>query len=179
MASSKIQFSKNRNKSDHSNGNRIASFFMGIGFMVIGGGLFYVQSYNDLVNSFKSKNWPFVIAVVNQNWINTQAGEDNDLYRLNFEVIYSVEGKEYNKVNRYLASESSTSWTSDYYEFVDDYPEGTTIKLFYNPEKPYEATIKPGFLPNFNFLLIFCCVFFFFGLLIFFRSLKSTISDYI
>jgi len=78
---------------------------MGVVCMAIGRGLFYVKSCNYIINSFKSKNWPTVSALVNENHVNAKAGEDNDLYRLNFEAIYSVAGKEYNKVNRYLGFE--------------------------------------------------------------------------
>ena len=153
--------------------SRIKSLIFGGIFAAIGGTLFYLISYPVITQSIESKSWPTTTATVTESRVNDRAGSDDDLYAIQFRTEFSVNGKSFTTNGRYLASEGAASWKGDKYDFVNAHPVGSTIEMYYNPEKPHEATTSPGFQTNYFFMIGFSCLFFFVGIFVIFKGLRG------
>lgn len=86
-----------------------------------------------------SVDWPRVKGEVLSSYIKSSSKK----YRAMVEFGYSVEGKEYigNLICFTYDGHATTSTAESY---VNDYSEGSTVNVYYNPSSPSVSVLKPG-----------------------------------
>ncbi len=103
--------------------------------------------YDELKRAGASKEWPAVKAAVTNNTIvdtgKKQKGQV--LYQPEISLSYGVEGKSYMVKQRLTDGnglrEGSKQWAR---EVALQYKPDTAVRLYYNPQRPQQATIQPG-----------------------------------
>lgn len=103
--------------------------------------------YDELKRAGASRGWPSVKAAVTNNTIvdtgKKQKGQV--LYQPEISLSYSVEGKNYTVKQRPSDAnglrEGTKQWAR---EVALHYKPDTAVRLYYNPQRPQQATIQPG-----------------------------------
>lgn len=103
--------------------------------------------YDELKRGGASKEWPSVKAAVTNNTIvdtgKKQKGQA--VYQPEINLSYSVEGKTYTVKQRLTDGnglrEGSKQWAR---EVALQYKPDTAVRLYYNPQRPQQATVLPG-----------------------------------
>ncbi|MGB1243200.1 MAG: DUF3592 domain-containing protein [Chitinophagales bacterium] len=113
-------------------------------------------------NAVSSKHWSTVDGEVLKNRVNPNAGDEEDLYQLQFEYQYYINDRMHHGRGRYFnLGEPSQSWKGDLYDFVNEHPVGSTIEVYYNPNSTEDCTTITGlsffgcFLIGINALFLF------------------------
>ncbi|BBO76634.1 hypothetical protein DSCW_40510 [Desulfosarcina widdelii] len=137
-----------------------AVLFLAVGIVIAG------FSYNGYRTSLASKSWPNVTGSIVQSEIEKQTstsgeGADKKTTVKEYPKIayqYHIDGHQYKSAKiSYLSSIGSAR------QVVSRYPQGKTIPVYYNPDKPEQAVLVPG-NPKFNYVPYFFAGFFiFFG----------------
>jgi len=125
--------------------NNIGKRFMGCLFLAVFMLMTYKLTIPFLQNAIGSKNWATTQGKVLKSRVNPNAGDDNDMYQLQFDYQYEVNGETHHGKGRYFnLGEPSQSWKGDLYDFVKEHPVGSTIDVYYNPNSPEDCTITTG-----------------------------------
>jgi len=119
------------------------NFLIGIIFIVVGVAIFGLG-----INLYKkakaSETWPTVDGVVFSSEVSSyKDSKKNTRYSANVNYSYMIENKEYTS-NDISMSEVTSSNVSSAEKICKQYPEGTKVKVFYNPENPDESLLIPG-----------------------------------
>lgn len=97
------------------------------------------------LNAISSKDWPTAEGEVLKSRVNPNAGKKNNLYQLQFDYQYYVNGNTHHGKGRYFSlGEASQSWKGDLYDFAREHPVGSSIEVYYNPYSPEDCTITTG-----------------------------------
>jgi len=136
--------------------------FLAIGlviFLIVGGLLSYadiwlLDRYNE---SQDSKNWPTAIGTIEESYIEeTTDSEGNTTYYLVIEYSYSIDDVDY--INSAIGTWGASSewghgdpWMID--DYLEKYPEGAEIKIYYNPVEYQDSVLEPGVSWMLYFLL--------------------------
>jgi preprotein translocase subunit SecG len=99
-----------------------------------------------IVQGNKTKSWEPVSATVIESRVVSEKDSDGDtMYSAEIRYQYVVDGNTYISDNWYFnEGEFQTSARSMMENRVNEYPEGSTITVYYNPENPSEACIRQG-----------------------------------
>ncbi len=127
--------------------------------------LYYKLTVPFYINASASKDWSIVEGEVLKSRVNPNSGKKNNLYQLQFDYEYTINGTTYHGKGRYFnLGEASQSWKGDLYDFARMHPVGSTIEVYYNPNSPEDCTIITGMsflgwlLIGLNFLFLFMSV---------------------
>ncbi|WP_319522566.1 DUF3137 domain-containing protein [uncultured Desulfosarcina sp.] len=140
-----------------------AVLFLAIGIVIA------VVSYNGYRTSLASKSWPSVTGNIVQSEIEKQTSTSGEGANKKTTVKeypkiayqYNIDGK------TYKSGKISFGSTGNAKKVVSRYPQGKTVPVYYNPDKPGQAVLVPG-NPEFNYVPYFFAVFFIlFGLALF------------
>ncbi|MCH8474337.1 MAG: DUF3592 domain-containing protein [Opitutales bacterium] len=101
-----------------------------------------------LQESRESLNWPSVEGQVLSSKIvesrsSSSSGGSSTSYRADVTYRYTVDGSSYTG-DRIQASSVSSSNHSRARAMTRKYPEGKTVEVFYNPDRPYRSLLEPG-----------------------------------
>ena len=119
-------------------------------------------------------DWPETEGVVTSSEVYTsESSEGGTTYCLDISYEYTVDNVNYTGYRvSYSSEDSCDSWSQN---ADDDYPEGKTIPVYYDPSDPGESVLETGFA-GVDFFL--CCFFIFplIGLVMLFGVSKSTFN---
>jgi len=86
----------------------------------------------------KTLRWPSVEGAIEES---LRSSDENDILP---KIVFSYRIGDH-RYQRELALPGSAGVTPDFAEsYVKKYPQGTKVRVHYNPEQPDEATIEPG-----------------------------------
>ena len=130
------------------NSNPIANLVWGTGFIAIGIAVFVYWGKPTLENSQASKNWPTVSGVVKTSEVSQSKSRDSNsrMYSPHVTFEYEVDGHTF--VSSKVAVSSGSGWSSSEssssYQVVNKYPQGSAVKVAYDPEDPSYAVLETG-----------------------------------
>lgn len=105
------------------------------------------MKYDEMKRSATSKSWPVVKATISASNVETAGKKYKgvNLYYPEVTLSYEVEGKTYTTKERPKSKDGLTEgpkqWARD---LALKYKPGTAVRLYYNPKKPKQATVRPG-----------------------------------
>jgi len=127
--------------------NVVGAVGISLVFMAIGGGLlFYAR--NVARKAQQSLSWPATEGVISHAAVlfrtrdSAQANNAAD-YRADIAYRFKVKGRDYTSSQITLMDYSSSS-SANAEGIVTRYPDGSTVKVFYNPQDPSESVLEPG-----------------------------------
>ena len=97
----------------------------------------------------KSAHWPSVQGMIETSSI---AAEGDELLP-DIQFSYRIADKDYLKNIEFPNSTSPTQEFSNHY--VNKYPPGAVVAVYYNPDNPEQATLEPGLQPGDWMILAF------------------------
>ena len=149
----------------------LAVLFLAVGIVIA------VFSYNGYRTSLASKSWPSATGSIIQSEIEQQTSTSGEGANKKSTVKeypkiayqYHIDGHRYKSAKiSFLSSIGSAR------QVVSRYPQGKTVPVYYNPDRPEQAVLVPG-SPGFNYVPYFFSGFFiFFGVALFSRWRKQT-----
>ena len=147
--------------------------FIGIGIVIA------LFSYSAYKTSVESNSWPTIDGVIITSQIEQQTSTSGEGANKKTTVKsvpkiayqYQVGGQLYKNTKiSFLSSSGNAS------RIVDQYPEGKTVRVYYNPDKPKQAVLVPGG-PGLNVVpYFFAVVFILMGLAIATQLRKKTVA---
>ena len=109
-----------------------------LGLFVIAGLLATLWGVRIIVRARRTQQWPSVEGVIEKSNISSNV---NDLLP-DIEFRYEVENQTYRRSMEF--SRDVTSSQEFAASYVDKYPAGARVRVYYDPEKPDNATLEPG-----------------------------------
>lgn len=108
----------------------------------------------------KSQSWPFVNGTINQSGLDVDSRQTgpsmttNRTYNANIGYRYMVGSKVYTGNTICIGGVLNTSFKSRAQERLDRYREGSTVSVYYNPEKPEISCLeRQGEIATFGYLI--------------------------
>ncbi len=139
--------------------------------------------YDELKRAGASKEWPAVkAAVTNSTIVDTgKKYKGQNVYQPEISLSYSVEGESYLVKQRPSdgkgVSEGSKQWAR---EVALQYKPDTAVRLYYNPQRPKQATTQPGYTTvNKNRWLVIGSVMLFFSFILCVLGTTGIAQDYL
>ncbi|MEJ2180408.1 MAG: DUF3592 domain-containing protein [Gammaproteobacteria bacterium] len=112
-----------------------------LGLFVVAGLLATLWGLRVIVMARKTLQWPAVAGTVEESKISTESSEINDLLP-HIKFCYSIEQQTFHQVMQFPGDITPSQEFSRSY--VDKYPVGASVQVYYNPEDPEKATLEPG-----------------------------------
>jgi len=127
---------------------------------LIFGGIALILGAQNVINGFASANWTTAKAkIVDSRIVQSSKGNSKHSgkkFKPHIEYSYTVENVEYFSERVLFGSTSGlslfTSSKSDAEQWVQKYPNGSTLNIYYNSNKKSESTIIKGVQVNSFFL---------------------------
>lgn len=164
------------NKSRNSN-----SRMLGVIFTLVGALVFYFWGWPPLKYAYESKSWPVTSGTITHAEVDSWMKDGKSQYDARINYSYEVEGKKYNSTKLNTSGSYSGSNMTKAKELVDEFPAGKTVDVFYDPEVPDSAALKPGISGNDILLAALPLLFLIIGLAVLTGILKpqrSTSQNY-
>ncbi|MEE4178634.1 MAG: DUF3592 domain-containing protein [Bacteroides sp.] len=149
---------------------------MGIIFTLAGVLMFYFFGLPPLKYAFESKSWPSTEGTITKSEVETWMKDGKTQYGALIAYTYQVEGKAHISHQVGVNSTSSNSNMSAVKSLVQEYPVGTMVDVYYDPEVPDSAALIPGVRAGDVALAGGMLLFAIIGLLVLFRIIKPTRS---
>ena len=118
-------------------------FFGGIFMIVIGAGLALILSRTLLADAADSETWPSVTGTVVTSEVETNRSGDGNSYSARIIYDYTVDGETY-RAGKVTVMDGSSSRSAPARDLVEQYPVGSAVEVFYNPDVPEDAILQPG-----------------------------------
>ena len=121
-----------------------------IGLIIIAGGLgFFYLGLSFRKDGQNSQDWPKIDGTVTSSKVVHSSGAHrSNHYQAGIEYSYSVGGKEYSGDNMVIGPTGTLPWLAK--REVDQYPVGSRVQVYYNPEDHSETVLKPGLTKSIN-----------------------------
>ena len=152
------------------------STVFGIIFTLVGALMFYFFGLPSLEYAYESKSWPATSGTITKSEVDSWMKDGETRYGAVIKYTYQVDGKEYISNQVGVNSSSSNKNISAAKDLVQEYPVGNTVDVFYDPELPDSAALKPGIRAGDIALAGGMLMFAILGLLVLFRIIKPTRS---
>jgi hypothetical protein len=120
----------------------------GVIFAVIGAVIFYFWGFPPLKYAYESKSWSVTSGTITQAEVDSWMKEGKSQYDARINYSYEVEGKKYNSTKIYSSGSYSGGNITKAKELVAEFPANKTVDVFYDPELPESAALKPGVSGN-------------------------------
>jgi len=150
---------------------------LGLLFMVFGGIVFFVWGLPPLKYSQESAGWPSVPGTIIRSEIETWHREGKSHYQPNIVYAYEVEGKKLTSSKVTVGDLPSDSNMSAAKRIQNEFPVGSSVVVFYDPEVPASTALKPGIQKNDVLLAFITSVFPLIGILLFFSGIRKKIKQ--
>lgn len=108
-----------------------------LGTVLVGGIIISAWGWKVLAKSRKMKSWPTTIGTIAQA---SPSSESNDLLP-HIVFSYQVKGKTYQRAFEF--PEGTHSLPEFNQAYLDKYPVGKEVEVFYDPDQPETATLEP------------------------------------
>jgi len=116
------------------------------GFVLVGG-ILLILGINLIRKGIQSKTRPKVEGTIRRSEVDVHYSVDEDGPSRDFSADiyyeYSVEGKDYGGAT-IKTGYSEVKGKGNSQRAVDEYPEGSTVDVYYDPENPQDAVLEPG-----------------------------------
>ena len=150
---------------------------MGLIFTLIGAAIFYFFSLPPLKYSLESKNWPKTSGTITHSEVDSWTKDGKSQYDARINYSYTVEGKKYNSSKLNTSGSYTGSNITKAKELVNEFPVGKTVDVYYDPELPDSASLKPGASNTDIVMAVFPLIFFLIGLTVLFGFIKPKPSS--
>lgn len=148
----------------------------GIIFTLAGGLMFYFFGLPSLKYAYESRSWPKTSGTITKSEVDSWMKDGKTQYGAVIKYTYRVEENPYDSYKIGVSASSSNSNMSAAKDRVQEYPVGKTVDVFYDPEVPDSAALKPGVRAGDVALAGGMLMFAVIGLLVLFRIIKPTRS---
>lgn len=150
---------------------------LGLLFMIFGGIVFFVWGLPPLKYSKESSQWPSVSGKIIKSEIDSWRREGKSYYQANIVYNYEVDGKKYTASKVTVGDPPSGTNMSPARRIQDEFPVGKDVVVYYDPEAPVSAALKPGIQKNDILLAFITGIFPLLGILIFFNGLNKKLKQ--
>ena len=153
---------------------RIFILILGIIFFSIGAGFIYFKAWPDYQKGKKSMNWPRVTGTVLHSEVvrsrsastgRKRGGGDKISYRADISYSYIVDGHQFQSSQIYMGSAGVSTGSKEAYQYINKYPVGKTVTVYYSPQDKSNTVLEPGVNKSHYIFLGFGVVFAFVGLM--------------
>jgi len=112
-------------------------------FCTIVGAIALYIGVRDYLWSKNSVDWPHVKGEILSSYVKWDSASSDNGYRAIVEYDYSVNGQHYlgDKIS-FTYDGHATTHTAKMY--VNQYSEGSTVKIYYSPKRPSVSVLEPG-----------------------------------
>jgi len=146
---------------------------LGIVFALIGGAIFFLFAWPPLQYANTSKSWPSVPGTITKSEIDIWRSDNKTHYQTDIAYAYSVDGKKYTSSKITVGDPPLDNNVTPAKRLQAEYPVGKDVDVYYDPELPESAALKPGTKTGDYLLAGICAIFFFSGLLALYQGLKA------
>lgn len=115
----------------------------GIIMIVMGVGLAFILSRTLLADAAESQTWPSVTGQVVTSEVKSQRSGDSNSYSARVIYEYQVDDELYTG-GKISVADGSSSRSARARNIIEQYPEGSSVDVFYNPDLPEDALLQPG-----------------------------------
>jgi hypothetical protein len=105
---------------------------------IVGGLGMTFWGWSIIARGKKTLRWPAVEGVIEKS----QPSSEGDDLQPNILFGYTVSGRRYERNVEYPSGTNPTPMLADSY--VAKYPQGTKVRVYYDPARPEQATLEPG-----------------------------------
>ncbi|WP_455218809.1 DUF3592 domain-containing protein [Kaarinaea lacus] len=112
-----------------------------LGLFVITGILVSLWGLRVIVVARKTLQWPFVAGIIEESKVSSKSTEGYDLLPY-IKYSYSVEQQTFRQLMKFSGDVTPTQEFAKSY--IDKYPVGTSVQVYYNPADPERSTLEPG-----------------------------------
>ena len=109
-----------------------------LGLFIIAGFITAIRGGHSLIKSQKTTHWPEVEGRIEETGLSS---ESHDLLP-HVLFSYTVDGQTYRQTVKFSNDVSPTQEFASRY--LEKFPQGATVKVYYNPDHPQDATLEPG-----------------------------------
>lgn len=148
------------------------STLFGLIFTLVGALIFYFFGFPPLKYGYESKSWPVTTGTITHSEVESWMKDGKSQYDARINYSYEVDGKKYNSTKINTSGSYSGSNITKAKELVNDFPAGKTVDVFYDPEVPDSAALKPGVSGGDIAMAAFPLIFLIIGLLVLFNIIK-------
>lgn len=150
---------------------------LGLLFLIFGGIVFFAWGLPPLKYSQESANWPSVQGTITNSEIDTWRRDGKTYYQPNIVYTYEVEGKKYTSSKVTVGDPPSDTNMSPAKRVQNEYQPGKQVMVFYDPEAPASAALKPGIQKNDILLAFITGIFPLIGMLLLVNGLKKKLNQ--
>lgn len=140
------------------------STLLGIIFTLTGALVFYMWGWPQFKYAYESKKWPQTSGIITQSKVNSWIKEGDSKYEARINYNYEIDGKKYNSGKIRTSGSYSGSNITRAKELVNEFPIGKNVDVFYDPEVPDSAILKPGVSGIDIIMVLFPLLFFIIGI---------------
>ncbi len=113
-------------------------------FLIVGYCILAFWGKPTLRNAKESVDWPTVPGVVTESKVGSHRGDDGTTYSADVTYKYTVDDTEISCERIWFGDNYSSSGRSQFVKIVSEYPVGNEVTVFYKPDDPFIAVLKPG-----------------------------------
>ena len=102
--------------------------------------------YHTMVSAQQSAGWPYTDGVIRESELISREQRDGSIvYRARIVYAYEAQGNAFEAQRVRFATEQSESPNQHQAEqWVEDYPPGRKVTVYYDPRRPSNAVLEPG-----------------------------------
>ena len=134
--------------------NVIVPSLFSLAFVAIGGAIIN-YAVRTAAKARQSESWPSVEGEIAHSAVlyqtDARATDYRSAYKADISYRYKVNGRSYSSSN-ISHLDFSTSSTGRAQSIVQQYPDKSTVQVYYNPSNPSEAVLEPGSAGGINLL---------------------------
>lgn len=150
---------------------------LGLLFTIFGGVTFFLWGLPPLQYSNTSKNWPSVTGTVTQSEISTWRKDGKTHYQPKIVYTYIVDDKTYTSSKITVGDSPFDTNISPAKDIQQEYPVGKIVDVFYDPEAPASAALKPGIQNSDLAVAGITGIFLVIGILLIFSGMKTRMKN--
>jgi len=150
---------------------------LGLLFMIFGGIVFFVWGVPPLQYSKQSAGWPSVQGTITKSEIETWRRDGKTYYQPNIVYAYEVNGKKLTSSKVTVGDPPSQTNMSPAKRIQNEYPVGSAVHVYYDPEAPASAALKPGIQKNDILLAVITGIFPLMGIFIFISGINKKLKQ--
>lgn len=121
----------------------IVSFVLGVIFIVAGGGIGFYLGKPILDHAKASESWPTTEGTIIESELDRKRDKKSTTYTASVVFRYQVAGEKFEGDEIWFGQYSSSN-RSEMQKLVNEYPVGQDVKVYYSPDDPSTAVLKPG-----------------------------------
>lgn len=122
----------------------LIGFLFGVLFTVAGYFVGIVYGKPLLDQAKASEHWPTAEGTVIRSELDTHRSDGKTMYKADVAYEYEVQREHFESDRVWFGGGYSTNNRSEMQKIVADFPKGTPVTVYYNPDRPADAVLMPG-----------------------------------